>query len=672
MFSMMNRKIILMAAVILLWVSGVLASDTMLMFVGEDLEVLSIASKKEEAAWSAPAIAQVITREEFEKKGAFTIAQSLDDVTGFYVEKNEKGSAPYLRGVPDSVLFLYDIIPVGSGVQKSSYMIDREISLASVKRIEVIRGTGSVLWGPNAFAGVVNVVPMTGMDFQGLETGGLYSSLDQEKGAYLNYGIKKQAWSSFLSVSGLSAKEDDNNFNVKRFWNDGIIPEPIDTRYGSGVVDDSTYVELYSSISLDDWLTLSARISDSKNAFAVSDWEKNYNWEETISSSIYNFKIEASKNIDMDSGIRFTGYFSGTDLDHGIVDREFSQKEESVFGELIYDKSLFAANGLATLGTSWRKDRYNAITVFKSFYPDFFIPENLYFLPEVEQSDFENELLSIFGQYRHKVERLELWAGARYDDHDQYEAKTSYSAGFAWNFSDYIFKSIYGTAYRTPFAKQLDEYGGSSLEEIKSVNFQLAWKSNNKKAALTLFRNKIDNHVIEDRYAGAGLSTPNSQTIDGAELEFDLNLTDNLKISGNITMLDSKGPDETYFYNDYSFIDEDGEIIKHYQELNYEYDPGAPIMFNFSAAWNITKNIILVPELKYFSERTIYYPTQDITKNYDDVWVFDLNLLVRDLFPFDLGIHLNNLFNSRHDTPGLYSINRYDSFSGAVVLKMSW
>ncbi|MDA3791493.1 MAG: TonB-dependent receptor plug domain-containing protein, partial [Desulfobacula sp.] len=471
----MGKKIVSVLLLVIIFAGVAAASDTMLMFVGEDLEVMTIASRREEAAWSAPAIADVITRENIEKKGAFTLAQALDDVTGFYIEKNEKGSAPYLRGIPDSVLFLYDTIPLGSGVQKSSLLIDREISLASVKRIEVIRGTGSVLWGPDAFAGVVNVVPMTGIDFQGVKAGGIYSSLDQGKGAYLNYGKNNGKVAYFLSVSGISAKQDDENFNVINFWNDGITPAPIDTRYGSDTLDDSHYVELYYNIILDDWLTLSARLSDSKKAFVVSDWDQNNSWEESISSSRHIFKVEASRTMAMDSGIRFTGYFSGTNLDHGIVDTQFDQKEQSFFGELIYDRSFFSSKGLVTLGTSWRKDRYDDIPIFQSFYPEFFIPENLFFLPEVEQSDFRNELFSFFGQYRHKLEHLELWAGARRDNHGQYADRTSYNLGFAYSFSDYMFKSIYGTAYRTPFAKLLDEYGGNNLEEIKSLNFQLSW-----------------------------------------------------------------------------------------------------------------------------------------------------------------------------------------------------
>ncbi|MBP9597679.1 MAG: outer membrane cobalamin receptor protein, partial [Desulfobacter sp.] len=70
--------IILFSAWISLGASRVWASDTMLMFVGEDLEMLSIASRKEEAAWSAPAIVDVITRQEFESQNAFTLSQALE------------------------------------------------------------------------------------------------------------------------------------------------------------------------------------------------------------------------------------------------------------------------------------------------------------------------------------------------------------------------------------------------------------------------------------------------------------------------------------------------------------------------------------------------------------------------------------------------------------------
>ncbi|MCK4470089.1 MAG: Plug domain-containing protein, partial [Desulfobacterales bacterium] len=90
--------------------------DTMLMFVGEDLEVLSIASRRQESAWQAPAVAQVVTREELEERGIRTLSQALEMIPGFYMARKEWGTQPYLRGIPDSVLFLYDAVPLGSDI----------------------------------------------------------------------------------------------------------------------------------------------------------------------------------------------------------------------------------------------------------------------------------------------------------------------------------------------------------------------------------------------------------------------------------------------------------------------------------------------------------------------------------------------------------------------------
>ena len=128
-------------------------NDTLLMFVGEDLDVLSIASRRQESAGQAPAVARVITREEIRERGIRTLSHALEMEPGFYLAKKEWGSQPYLRGIPDSVLFLYDTVPTGSDISKSLHPLDHELSLAPIKRIEILRGPGSVLWGPDAFAG---------------------------------------------------------------------------------------------------------------------------------------------------------------------------------------------------------------------------------------------------------------------------------------------------------------------------------------------------------------------------------------------------------------------------------------------------------------------------------------------------------------------------------------
>ena len=224
--------------------------------------------------------------------------------------------------------------------------------------------------------------------------------------------------------------ENDNPFNVVKFWNDSITPEPVETRYGQDTPEDSHYINFYASATYDDLLTISMKIADNRNAYTVYDWNQHYLWEEQVSDTSYVYKLEASKKINPNSGVRFTGYYSTTSQDHSIVDMELDQEESSLFGEVIYDQSVFHSKGLVTIGASWRQNQFDRVPVWEDFFPDFLVDSNLYFLPRVEQIDFKDNPGSLFGQYRYEVGDIEIWAGARYDDHDEYEDKTSYNTGY--------------------------------------------------------------------------------------------------------------------------------------------------------------------------------------------------------------------------------------------------
>lgn len=648
------------------------AADTMLMFVGEELEVLSIASRRQEAAWSAPAVARVITRDDMDDKNAFTIAESLEGTPGFHVNQSEKGSNVYLRGIPDSALFLFDTVPMGSGVIKSDTMIDFETSLAPVKRIEVIRGAGSVLWGSDAFAGVINVVPKTGKDLQGVETGLVSTTRNYPGEAFVNYGMTGSDWSTFFSVSGRQNRHRDDQFNVVKFWHDGITPEPVETRFGSGYPDDSHYISLYAGAMYEDWLTFSVKIADNKNAYTVSDWHQNYFWEEQTAATTQMYKMEMSRSLTPDSDIRFTGYYTRLVQDHTIVDKAFDREESSLFGEVIYDRSLFVSHGLLTLGASWRRDRYDKIPVWGSFVPDLLQSANRFFLPVVNTVDVENDLGAVFGQYRHDFGDVEVWAGVRYDDHDRYDDRISFNTGLAWHLDNYMLKLLYGNGYRTPFARQLKQDLDHKLEKITTLNTQLSWKTPDTQASVTGFINKIENHVTEDRYAGAGLSTPNSQTIYGVELELEHAFTDRLKLGGNLTLLNNSGPNEVYFYNDFNYTDADGNLVRHFLDLEHDYDMGPDILGSLKASWQMTKHMQLVSELRYFSGRELYFPIEDITKACDDAWTLDLHLHVEKLWPFDLSLFVTNVFDNDNAVPGVYSVTQPPPLAAGFSLGMSW
>jgi outer membrane receptor for ferrienterochelin and colicin len=457
-------------------------NDTLLMFVGEDLEVLSIASRRQESAWQAPAVAHVITREEIAERGIRTLSHALEMEPGFYMAKKEWGTQPYLRGIPDSVLFLYDTVPTGSDISKSLHPLDYELSLAPIKRIEILRGPGSVLWGPDAFAGIVNMVPMTGKDLEGVETGILYGSPGDQQGIYANVGHDAGLWDAFLSVSGRKGGKNDTDANVLRFWGDGVTAVPPEERYGRKRPDDPRYIEVSGRFSYGEWFTLSGLFSDYRKDYTMSRPAGDLSWGESRSTPFGLIKLEAKKNLDRSSALRFTGSYSWLNPEYEIIDKTLKQKERTAYGEIIYDHSFLSGRGLFTGGLSYRIKEIDDAPIWNGYLPGYLGPDNRNLLPAVAEKNYNDKLWSVFGQYNQKVGNVDLWVGLRNDVHDEYSNRLSYNVGAVWSPEPpWIIKLLYGVAYRTPFARQLLGDAKPDTEEIETLNLQVAWKPSRRR-----------------------------------------------------------------------------------------------------------------------------------------------------------------------------------------------
>jgi len=654
-------------------------NDTLLMFVGEDLNVLSIASRRQESAWQAPAVARVVTRKEFRERGAQTLSQVLEVEPGFYMAKKEWGTGPYLRGIPESVLFLYDTVPLGSDISKTLHPLDHELSLAPVKRIEIIRGPGSVLWGPDAFAGIVNVVPMTGKDLNGAETGVSYDSPGDQRGFYLNMGHDAGLWNGFLSMSGREGKEDDDESTLVRFWGDGVPPPvaPKD-RYGRKRPGDSHYLEASGNFSFRDWFTLSGMVSDYKRPYIMSGFAgtgEELAWRESRSAPFGFVKMEAKKDMDRSSALRFTGSYSWINPEYETIDITFKQRERTTYGEIIYDRSFLAGRSLFTGGVSYRKKNIHDAPVWDSYLPDYLGSDNETFLPRIREEDYDTSLFSVFCQYNHRIGNVDLWLGLRNDDHDEYKDHLSYNAGAVWSpDSRWALKLLYGTAYRTPFAKQLLDEEKPEMEKIRTLNAQVAWNPS-KRAGLSLcgFASWIEHHTMEDPYAG--LSRPNSQDIIGLEIEGRLSPVDSLDLSANLTLVDNSGPAETYHYLDHI---EGGPPPKPwifiYKDLKYPYDAGPGTIFNLTGTWRPFEKATLYGRIGYFSSRDLIYPRSGSLVSVPGVWLLDVCATVRDVAGSGLELELSvrNLMDRNYETPGTYDLIEGDPATVSVTLRKWW
>jgi outer membrane receptor protein involved in Fe transport len=130
----------------------------------EDLLEVKIrsAGKREEEVRDIPASVTILTREDVERYGWTTFEELLRNVPGFYVLDNIEDRFIGTRGtVGGGVQFLVNGIPQHPSLQKTltgTEIARLDVPVESIDRVEIIRGPMSVIYGNNAFQGVINVV----------------------------------------------------------------------------------------------------------------------------------------------------------------------------------------------------------------------------------------------------------------------------------------------------------------------------------------------------------------------------------------------------------------------------------------------------------------------------------------------------------------------------------
>jgi outer membrane receptor for ferrienterochelin and colicins len=120
-------------------------------------------SKNSESLLEAPAAVIVLDEQEIRHRGYASLEAVLHDLPGFDISRGNGVlySNIYQRGYrsngTDRTLFLFD------GVEENDLWtnfahISRQYPLSAIKRVEVIYGPGSTMYGPNAYVGVINVI----------------------------------------------------------------------------------------------------------------------------------------------------------------------------------------------------------------------------------------------------------------------------------------------------------------------------------------------------------------------------------------------------------------------------------------------------------------------------------------------------------------------------------
>jgi iron complex outermembrane receptor protein len=135
---------------------------------------VTTASKAPEEARKIAAAVFVITHDDIERSGATTIPEALRLAPGVEVARIDGNKWSIgIRGfgsrLSRSVLVLIDGRTVYTTLFAGTYWEVQDTVMDDIDRIEVIRGPGGTIWGPNAVDGVINVITKDSKDTQGTQ-----------------------------------------------------------------------------------------------------------------------------------------------------------------------------------------------------------------------------------------------------------------------------------------------------------------------------------------------------------------------------------------------------------------------------------------------------------------------------------------------------------------------
>ena len=537
----------------------------------EELMQLKVysASKKKEAVIEAPAAVNIITSDDIKLLNFNSLEQILEYATGLASINGEGNifTTTTIRGntlinYNTNTLLLYDGIPLYNAYHGSFNF--QSIPISSIDRIEIVKGSNSVLYGSNAINGVINIISKK-------------ASNNKNK---IEGQIKGGSFNTVFSNSSIISKKGDWEFYL-----------------------------------FTDIITSSGEIlpfNDEKGN--TLDLEKTYKGFSSISKIIYkDLSISINYNIRSLPGLRtrkfHTLYTSEIDT-VGILQYEFS-KEHSFRVNIEYNKKISDKLFLTARsnGVEWHlnKELYDGYWDYSSFgiyndiefslesndklYNKFGISYNHYlgrrYKSQNDSYDIGKDYIwtndfAVFLNGEYKISNsLKFFYGGRY-----YFAK--YNQSVFDNFSPraaliytpnqkIYFKAIYGQSFRTPtyFEKEVassNVLGNPDLLPEKSVSYDFIISSKIKKIQFDIdfFYSEISDRIQRV----TSLEDPN--------LKINMNVG---KISLYGCEFNSKFRIQNKIYGFIGYSYTEGINLESEEKLEYIYNN----MFNFGANIQLSK-----------------------------------------------------------------------------------
>ena len=605
-----------------------------------NLEV-TVASKTAMTQRESPAIVSVVTQTEIENSGARDLVDVLRLIPGIEFGVDVQGQVGLTMrgnwGHEGKVLLMID----GQEINELAYstvVYGNHYPVDNIKRIEIIRGPGSSIYGGFAELGVINIITESGKDLNGIK-------------AVANYAHTGDSGSPNIGLS-IGKKTDDLEFSLSGFYRDGNR-------------SDRDYTDMYGdTYSMTDNSNISALNINTGIKYKNLSVRFIYDDYKTDSRDLYDENLDHPYNVDfasmlgeikydwkINNKLTLTPKFNYIQSNPWLSsDDAIGEHDDDLYSK--YDRTVTRLRPNLTASYDLNEKTNILAGVEYTQESGVINPNdgNTYYDGSTKLS-FGN--LAAFGQGIIKSNIANIVLGLRYENHSEFGSAVAPRIGLTKAFDKFHTKLLYSMAFRSP-----------GIENINNNAFLNPDLKPNIKPEVT--------QVIE--------------------LEVGYNLTENMLISANIYhikldktivyFIDENTGDEGYANVDVSGtkgLDLEYKIKQQwgYANLTYSYysakginkvpDYSVPTnekallgtpqhKITLNSSFNVYKGLSINPSLAHLGKRYAYTTYDDVE---DDVVLNEMNpLTMLNIFinyrnilvdGLNIGVGAYNILNADYD-----------------------
>jgi vitamin B12 transporter len=465
-----------------------------------------------------------ITRKEIENNQGRTLAQLINSKSGFEINGTRSVAGQnlgyFVRGGNNrQVLVLIDGIQVNDPSLVNNEFDLRLLDLNTIETIEIVKGGSSTLYGNSAATAVINITTKK-------------SSI-------------KAISASFISVVGTNQSQDINDYRAERFTNNVTV---------NGTLNDFNYVASFGNQFAEG---LSAAESPNSEADPFSRYNVNlklgYQFLDKFSLTAFGSTNRFKTDIDGFPPPNFT--FADTN-------DEFlsKQKRVGIAPKFLYKNGSIQSNAAYTDIERETISAFGSVNEAESFVLDAFnkytFNDNIFTIVGLNYGDYKSlftaeESFTTTDPYANVVFVTDLGltvnVGGRLNNHSEYGSQFVYNLNPSYKIDvnegyAKVFGS-YATSFIAPNLSQLFGFFGPNpnLEPEENLTIEGGLEYNTKngfRISGVYFNRDEDNTIIFGAVGYENAAT--DATVQGFELETEIDLVKDLSISANYTFTELK------------------------------------------------------------------------------------------------------------------------------------